>query len=208
MAGCAGYRIKKEPNPFAQYDIESLAIPMFINRSAFPLVSGYFTSEIRMMLSEFPELKLSGGEGESEDAVLVGIIDSPQSLVDALTTTGTVFVSDDLKSSIGDRPAFYLPTQGTANLYLTLVLIKKPTNQDRELMTSHFLPYLDRHPRVVFRETFDLNSSFVRSIQETLGPDSPGAVNATRNKKILDRALRDMALQASSRFKQVVIYAF
>lgn len=208
LSGCAGYRIRREVNPFAQYQIERVAVPMFVNRSSFPLLSGVLTSEIRMMLADFPGLAISASEDPSADAVLVGIIDSPDSLIQASKNIGTTFIAGDLKESIGDRAAYYLPTVSTLDFSLTLVLIKKPSKEDLELIDTPFLPFLSRNPKVIFTEQITLNTSYSRTIQETLSPDSPGLVNATRNQKNKERALKAIAKSASSQLKEVVIRAF
>jgi hypothetical protein len=208
LSSCAGYRVRRDTNPFAQYQIQRIAVPMFVNRSSFPQLSGVLTSEIRMMLADFPGLAISASEDANADAVLVGIIDSPDSLIQASKNIGTTFIAGDLKESIGERPAYYLPTVSTLDFNLTLVLIKRPSKEDLELVDTPFLPFLSRHPKVIFTEQIPLNTSYSRTIQETLGPDSPGMVNATRNAKNRERALKDIAKSASYQLKEVVIRAF
>ena len=209
LTSCAGYRVRKVENPFKIYGVESLAVPMFINRSAFPLVAGQMTQEIRLMLNQFPDLKLLSGEGgDRADAVLVGIIDSPKSLRDAIKTTGTTFTTGDLKESIGDRPAFNLPTRGEIRLSVTYVLIKRPSQEDLELLESEMRPYLINHPKVLFTEVMSLDSSFSRAIESNLGPDDGGVVNATRNKKLIELKIKQMAQSASLQFERVVLNAF
>lgn len=208
LTSCAGYRVRKETNPFEQYQIQSLAVPMFVNRSTFAQVGGMMTNEIRQVLSTFPELKLTPQEDMSADGVLVGIIDSEASLLQSMRNTGTTFLSGGLQSSIGERPAFYLPTLSTVELYLTLVLIRRPSQEDLELLDTPFLPFLAKHPKVVFKETMRLSTSYSRSIQESIDSDSPGAVNATRNHKIMERSLKSLATRASRNFKNTIIHAF
>lgn len=200
--------MRKEANPFKVYGVESLGVPMFINRSAFPLIAGQLTQEMRLMLGQFPELKLASGETRDMDAVLVGIINSPKNLREAMKTTGTTFVSGDIQESIGNRPAFYLPTQGEVNLDVTFVLIKRPSQKDLELLESEMAPYLLKHPKVVFTETMALNSSFSRVVESNLSPDDGGIVNATRNKKLIELKMQEMAESAAAQFKQVVLNAF
>lgn len=208
FSSCAGYRVRKEVNPFAQYQIDHIAVPMFVNRSAFPHLSGMMTTEVIHMLAEFPDLRISASENANADAVLVGIIRSPQTLLEAQEPVGTTFVSDELKDSVGDRPAFYLPTVNSLGVTLTLVLIKRPTREELELIDTPFLPFISRHPKVVFTEEIRLETTYSQTIQETLSLDSGGTVNAVRNKKIRDRALRGLSRSASNQFKEVVIGAF
>lgn len=209
LFSCAGYQVKKEENPFKIYGVQALAVPMFINRSAFPLIAGQMTQQMRLMLNQFPGLELFSGEGgDKADAVLVGIIDSPKNLRKALRTTGTTFVSGDLKESIGGRPAFYLPTQAQMRVDVTFVLIKRPSQEDLELLESEMAPYLINHPKVLFKEVMSLNRSFSRAIESNLGPDDGGVVNATRNKKLVELEMKRMAESAALQFKKVVLNAF
>lgn len=208
LTSCAGYRVNKETNPFRLYGVESVSIPIFINRTSLPTISGLMTKEIRLMLSQFPELKLSASEDQNTDAVLVGIVESPQYLRETIRTEGTNFISDEQAQSIGSRPSFYLPIVGRLNVNLTLVLIKRPTQTELELLNSEFMPYLSRHPKVVFTEQITLSRSFSRSIEPNLGPDDGGVVNATRNKKIVDGQFQLLAHEAALQFKQVVLNAF
>lgn len=208
LSSCAGYRVNKETNPFKLYGVESVSIPIFINRTSLPSISGLMTKEIRLMLSQFPELKLSAREDQNSDAVLVGIVESPQYLRETIRTEGTRFISDEQSESIGSRPTFYLPTVGRVTVKLTLVLIKRPTQTELELLDSEFMPYLSRNPKVMFSEHISLSRSFSRSIESNLGPDDGGVVNATRNRKIVDRQFELMAHEAALQFKQVVLNAF
>ncbi len=50
---CSGYRFQSKSNPFAQYGIRSISVPMFYNKSNFADVSGPFTREIYKTLLEF-----------------------------------------------------------------------------------------------------------------------------------------------------------
>jgi hypothetical protein len=125
-----------------------------------------------------------------------------------MRTTGTTFTAGDLKESIGDRPAFNLPTQGEIQLSVTFVLIKKPNREDLELLESEMTPYLINHPKVLFKEVMPLDSSFSRAIESNLGPDDGGVVNATRNKKLIELKMKQMAESASLQFERVVLNAF
>lgn len=208
LSSCAGYRINKEKNPFRLYGVESLAVPVFINRTSLPTVSGLMTKEIRLMLSQFPTLKLSSSEDQYSDAVLVGIVESPQYLRETVPTEGTQFISNEQSQSIGSRPSFYLPVVGRVNLVVTFVLIRRPSSEELKLLDSELLPTLSRHPKVVFTEKIVLSKTFSRSIEPNLGPDNGGVVNATRNRKILDRQFESLAKDAATQFKEVVLNAF
>jgi len=55
---CAGYRFQNRANPFKQYGIKTLAIPMFYNQSTISNIAPAFTKEIYNMLSGFNDLRL------------------------------------------------------------------------------------------------------------------------------------------------------
>ena len=82
-SSCAGYRFQDKENPFKQYGIRSLSIPMFFNQSSHSNISGMFTKEIYKMISEFDNLKVYGG-GSSGDAVLIGIIESSGKIIESI----------------------------------------------------------------------------------------------------------------------------
>jgi hypothetical protein len=208
LTSCGGYQVRRDSNPFAQYQISHIAVPMFINRSSFAQLSGIMTTEVLSMLAEFPDLRLSASEDSNADAVLVGIIHSPQSLKDAQEVTGTTFTSGSVGQSIGGRPGLYLPTNSRLNATLTLVLIKRPTTDDLELIDTPFLPFLSQHPKVIFSESFNLDVSYSQTIEAVDGPDSSGVVNATRNRKAMERSFKSMASRATDQFREVVIRAF
>ncbi len=72
---CAGYQFKSKDNPFAQYGIKKIYVPMFYNHTNVPQVSASFTKEITRTLLEFKKLRIVDNP-KSADAVLVGIVES------------------------------------------------------------------------------------------------------------------------------------
>jgi len=76
LISCSGYHFKNKNNPFVAYEIESISIPMFVNWSIVPNVSGPMTSNFINMLMDYSGLTIYSHEKTSADAILVGIISS------------------------------------------------------------------------------------------------------------------------------------
>ena len=70
FVSCAWYKFRVVDNPLAQYNIHTLSIPMFFNRSALPNLAGPLTKEISLLMTEFPHLRVYPGTGEKTDAIL------------------------------------------------------------------------------------------------------------------------------------------
>lgn len=87
LLGCSGYRFTQQDNPLSQYGIESLSVPMFYNYSNQPHVSGDFTRETYRLLTSFSGLRLVSGYSAATDAVLIGIIKSPEKIIQTLQAT-------------------------------------------------------------------------------------------------------------------------
>lgn len=207
---CAGYQFKRYDNPFAVYQVDSVTVPMFYNYSSIPAVSGPFTREITLLLSSMPGLRVSSGFDSSADAVLVGIISSSDFLAETLEVTSTRYtVGSWASSSLGEREGFYVPARTRVNLHLSLVLIKRPSAEDLELLRNEQLaPFIDRHPRVVLTHQMRLNNSFSRVIANNTSVDSGGVVNLTQNQFLVEKGIQEMAQQASANFRELVLNVF
>ncbi len=208
LSACSGYQFVENDNPLAIHGIRSLSIPMFINKSPLPEVGALVTKEITLLLSSYPGLKINSGESLGSDAILVGVIGGQQSLSELVQTTERKFTSGDLKTSLGTRKEFYVPTGSSLVLDVQFILIKNPRREDLELMKSELAPVIVAHPRVVLNQSLNLNASFTRVVGATTDIDSPGLVNLTKNKAILDRALEEGSKSLASQFKDVVLNAF
>ena len=208
LTSCAGYRVKTMENPFAQYGIKSISIPMFVNHSVFPQVSSLFTKEIIMSLEGHKDLEVfSGDHFDETDAVLIGVVTSNQYLKKAKSSSSYSFTSGDLRTSIGDRQPFYLPYETELGLTLRLILIKKPTPEEIELLTKVY-PQRFVSPQIIFNEDFSLSYTYRRAINANLDNDDAGIVNQTKNKGSMQKALQAMAKNSSSQFKELIINAF
>lgn len=205
---CAGYRVKTMDNPFKHYGIYSISVPMFINQSVFAHVSSDFTREIMTELQGHTGLEIRAGEHfKQTDAVLIGILESPSNLKEAKAPSSSRFVTGELEDSIGERPSFYLPSQTQVSLTLRLMLIKKPSSEEIELLSKVY-PGKFTSPRVIFDEKFPLSYKFSRVIEGSQNSTNAGVVNLTKNYGLMRSAVKAMAKTSSVQFRELIINAF
>lgn len=207
LVSCSGYHFKRTDNPLAAYEIHSVAVPMFLNRSSIADVAAYLNKEIILSLSSYKGLKVYTGENDNADAVLVGIVSSPDHLA-SVYKSDTTFTDGSLKDSVNGRNSFYVPSTTSYTMSLQLVLIRRPTKEDRAMIESNLGPYLNAHPRVVLNEGLALSGSFTREVAGTVTPDDAGTVNYSKNRALMDRSLQNMAKDAARTFEQEVLDAF
>ncbi len=208
LSSCAGYHINSYHNPLIGYDIKSIAVPMFINRSNIVGLSAPMTKEIVMSLHDYSGLKVYGGNNDSADAVLLGIIEAPQHINHAISSSEPVFTEGDIKSSIGDRAPFYYPTKTTYQFSVRFIFIKRPTKEDLDLLTSELGSSVKLHPKIVLQETLNFSGSFSRAVNKNINPGDPGEVNFVKNRGILEKSIMEMSQEAANTFKQVVLNVF
>lgn len=196
LGGCSGYKFRASQNPFKRYDIEHLSVPTFVNQSSLTNVSKYFSQKFLIFLSEFDGLKVSPGENDSSDAVLLGFISSPRNVQDTTQATANLFTQgDELEGSIGNRAKFYVPKSTKVTLSLRLVLVKRNRSFKGENV-------------VVFDRSFPLTGAFGRVISETSTNDSQGLLNYTKNRYNLYATLDELSNVAVQRFRDLIINVF
>lgn len=210
VVGCAGYRVRDRGNPFEQENIRVLAIPMFINKSIYPGVAPIFTREIARLMASYPKLKLRTTSGGREDAVLLGIIESPRRYSEAFLTTATKFTAGELETSIGDRAQFYLPTASSYRINLRLILIKNPGKLEKELLASNLGKIIKGQAgsKIIFQQSFTYQGNFNRETKDTITSDSGGVVNYSKTKRYFTQTVEALALQAARDFEDLVINVF
>ncbi|MBP9673795.1 MAG: hypothetical protein KBD63_01760 [Bacteriovoracaceae bacterium] len=211
LTACAGYRIKDKENPFAEYDIQSVSIPYFFNKGVIPNASNAFTSEIIQALSNFPKLNILAGDGKKADAVLLGIITTPQYYtgeMQTVTTSGYRPSEEVAPNATQGRIGFFIPQGTLVKATLNLILIKNPTEDEIKLMTSDLGNKIIGHPKIVFNRLIDVSTTFGREIYDTGAGGDETAINMTQNKGNFDRAVKRMAGDAANQFKQTILYAF
>lgn len=208
ITSCSGYHFNVSNNPLIGYDIKTIAVPMFVNRSVIPQLAAPMTKEITQALNEYSGLKVISGDSEDADAVLIGIIESKNYYKDTVLTTQTAFTSGELQKSIGSRTPFYYPSQSTYNFSVRLIFIKRPSPEEIEFLTSDLGATVKAHPKIVLEEAINLSGAFNRVASPTSTAKAPGEVNFVKNKGIFEKSLQETSYQAAQTFKQVVLNAF
>lgn len=204
IASCADYRYQKLDNPFSQYGVKSLSIPMFYNQSNFANITPVFTTEIYKMLSGFKGLKVQGGKN-STDAVLIGIIESKDFRKDSRVASNPRSVKNIAPEDIGDsRGDFYIPSTNTLSYSLRLIVMKHPTKEEIDFLKSGLGKENLISSKIIFNETIPLTASFTR---ETLNGDL-SAVNYTQNRGAEKKSIKTMAINSANTFRDMILYAF
>ena len=208
LASCAGYHFNTNNNPLIGYDIRSVAVPMFVNRSVIPELAAPMTKEIVFALNDYSGLRVFSGDNDQADAVLIGVIESGDHYNDVVQTTQTLFSDDTIRSSIGSRSPFYYPVQTSYQFSLKVILIKRPSKEELDLLTTDLGQYMKVNPKVVLMDTINISGSFSRVVGESTTPNAPGKTNFVKNKGIFEKSLQETSMNAAKTFKQVVLNAF
>lgn len=204
LSACSGYRFKGQSNPFENYGIRTVAVPMFLNQSPFPNMAAPFTKEISLLLAQFPRLEVLGADSGHADAVLVAVINSKDKVSEAMRTTGYKITNSVAPNSLAGRSDFFVPFASEISVSVSFILIKDPSDQDIQLATSELGPALKGNPKILFNETINVVGSFNREIHDEAG----GQVNFTQNKGAMERTVKNMALSLSQNFQEMILYAF
>lgn len=208
LASCAGYHFNTNNNPLIGYDIRSVAVPMFVNRSVIAELAAPMTKEVIFVLNEYSGLRVYSGDNDQADAVLIGVIESKDHYNEVVKTTQTLFTDDTVKSSIGSRSPFYYPVQTSYEFSLKIILIKRPSKEEIDLLTTDLGQFMKVHPKVVLMDTINISGSFSRVVGESTTPNSAGKTNFVKNKGIFEKSLQETSMNAAKTFKQVVLNAF
>ncbi|MBY0412595.1 MAG: hypothetical protein K2Q18_00445, partial [Bdellovibrionales bacterium] len=195
-------------NPLIGYDIRSVAVPMFINRSVLPDLAAPMTREITMALNDYSGITVLSGDSDKADAVLLGIIESRDSYNEVVRTTQTFFSDDTIKESVGNRSPFYYPVQTSYAFSLRLILIKRPSKEELELLTTDLAQYMKVNPKIVLMDTIGITGTFSRVVGDTKTANASGETNFVKNKGIFEKSVQESAQNAAKTFKQVVLNAF
>lgn len=161
-------------------------------------------------MASYPALKLRTTSGGDEDAVLLGIIESPQRYSQAYLTSATKFTAGELETSIGDRAQFYLPTASTYRINIRLVLIKNPGKLEKELLASSLGKKIEgrKGTKIIFQQSFAYQGSFNRETKDTINSDSGGIVNYSKTKRYFIQTIETLSQQMARDFEDLVINVF
>lgn len=203
--GCTGYRFIQQDNPLSQYGIQTLSVPMFYNYSNLSDVSADFTRETYRLLTSFSGLKLINGYKKSSDAVLIGILKTPEKVMETLRPINLRLAQDRAKDVIGpSRQKFYIPGSTDVNMYLQIIVIKKPTEEELALLRSGIGDQVRGNAKVIFNETIPLRMTYTREVLD----DEPVSVVGTQNFGVQRKTLKLMAEQAATSVRDMILYAF
>ena len=67
---------------------------------------------------------------------------------------------------------------------LKIILIKRPSKEELELLTTDLAQFMKVNPKVVLTDTINITGSFSRFVGETTTPNAPGKNNFVKNKLI------------------------
>jgi hypothetical protein len=205
LAGCSGYRFTQQDNPLSQYGIQSLSVPMFYNYSTMPEVSGDFTREVYRLLTSFSGLKLVSGYSENTDAVMIGILKSPEKVAETLKPSNLRVAKDRAQKSVGtSRQNFYIPGTTDIIMSLQIIVIKKPSEEDLALLRSGIGDQVRLNSKIIFNESIPLRQQYTREVLDGDGT----SVNATQNFGVQRKSIKTMAENAAISVRDVILYAF
>jgi hypothetical protein len=203
-ASCAGYSFKEKNNPFSQYGIKTLSVPMFYNHSNFSNLSGVFTQKIFHTLTDFKELKLYSG-AQATDAILIGIIESPEKMKDAVVTESRTNSSNIYEEDVlgTNREEFLIPNVNSLRLKLRIIVVKHPTLEEIKFLQSK-LGEKALSSKIIFNEVIDLKTNYTFTELESGGVEVLGS----QNRGVKKDSLRKLATSAANSFKDMMLYAF
>ncbi|MGE3608794.1 MAG: hypothetical protein AB7I27_04325 [Bacteriovoracaceae bacterium] len=211
FVGCSGYRFTQQDNPLAQYGVQSLSVPMFYNYSNLPDVSGDFTRETYRLLTGFSGLKLISGYDQNADAVLIGIIKTPEKVAETLRPMNLIVASGRAKNAVENREfqgkkrgSFYIPGASDMSLSLQVVLIKKPSEEELALLKSGIGDQINFNSKILLNETLPLRTTYTHEVLDDQGVDVIG----TQNAGIQRKTLKGLAEQAAISVRDMILYAF
>lgn len=205
ISSCSGYRFQQQDNPLSQYGIQSISIPAFYNYSALPHVGAEFSREVYAMMAGFPSLKVRSGFDNSTDAVMIGIVKSPEKLRNTTRAQNLRVAQSQAPKAIGNtRKEFYIPGTTNVQLYLQIIVIKHPSEAELELLRSGLGEDVRGSDKIIFNETLPITQSYTREIFDEEAVNVVG----TQNKGLQQKTIMTMAERAAESVKEMILYAF
>lgn len=205
LFGCSGYRFSQQENPLSQYGIQSLSVPMFYNYSNLAEVHTDFTRETYRLLTSFSGLKLTSGYSQDSDALLIGIIKTPEKLAETIRASNLRLAQEKAGNAVGTaRQDFSIPGTSDVYLYLHVILIKKPTEEEIALLKSGIGDKIKSTSKVLFNEIIPLRIQYTREVLDNQGVE----VIATQNFGAQRKILKSLAEQAAVNVRDMILYAF
>jgi hypothetical protein len=204
ITGCSGYRFSQQENPLSQYGIQSLSVPMFYNYSNLSEVHTDFTRETYRLLTGFSSLKLNNGYNKNSDAVLIGILKSPEKLAETIRASNLRVAEEKAKNAVAGRENFYIPGTSDVSVYLHVIVIKKPTEEEIALLKSGIGDQIKSTSRIIFNEIIPLRIQYTREVLDNEGTQ----VIASQNLGVQRKTLKTLAENAAINVRDMILYAF
>ena len=205
LSACSGYRFSQQENPLSQYGIRTLSVPMFYNYSNIPEIQSDFTKETYRLLTGFSGLKLKSGYHSDSDAVLIGIIKTPEKVTETIRASNLRLAQDKARNAIGKtRQNFYIPGTSDIRLYVQIIVIKKPTEQELALLKSGIGDQIQSNSKIIFNDLVPLSTQYTREVLDNEGVQVVGTQNFGVQRKIL----KNLAEQAAINVRDMILYAF
>lgn len=205
LSACSGYRFSQQENPLSQYGIKTLSVPMFYNYSNIPEIQSDFTRETYRLLTGFSGLKLKSGYHSDSDAVLIGILKTPEKVTETVRASNLRLAQDKARNAIGKtRQNFYIPGTSDIRLFVQIIVIKKPTEQELALLKSGIGDQIQSNSKIVFNDLVPLSTQYTREVLDNEGVQVVGTQNFGVQRKIL----KNLAEQAAINVRDMILYAF
>lgn len=210
LTSCSGYKLRSKNNPFAQFGIKSVSIPMFHNFSSIAGVSPTFTKSIYRSMLSYKGLTIKSGNARS-DAVLIGIIDSAAKRKETIIpgnqkSAFNTYNRDRARNGDlfeGRREEFVVPTSNQVELQMRIIIIKHPTPEEIEFLKKS-LALNAKNSKIIFNESFPLVDIY--NIKENQGAGI--SVLGTQNRGVREASLNKLARKAATSFEDTILYAF
>jgi hypothetical protein len=204
ITGCSGYRFSQQENPLSQYGIQSLSVPMFYNYSNLSEVHTDFTRETYRLLTGFSGLRLVNGYNKNSDAVLIGILKSPEKLAETVRASNLRVAQEKANNAVAGRENFYIPGTSDVSVYLHVIVIKKPTEEEIALLKSGIGDQIQSTSKIIFNEIIPLKIQYTREVLDDEGTQ----VIATQNLGVQRKSLKNLAEIAAINVRDMILYAF
>lgn len=178
---------------------------MFYNYSNLPEVHADFTRETYRLLSGYSGLRLHNGYNKDSDAVMIGIIKTPEKVAETVRPSNLRVAQEKAGNAIGNgREKFYIPGTSDVTLFLHIFIIKKPTEEELALLKSGIGDQVKSTSKVIFNELIPLKIQYTREILDDAGVQ----VTATQNQGVQRKTLKSLAEQAAVNVRDMILYAF
>lgn len=178
---------------------------MFYNYSNLSEVQAGFTRETYRLLTGFTGLKLYNGYNPNADAVMIAILKSPEKITDSVRDGSIRLAQSAAPTRIGTgRRDFYVPATSDIQVFIQVIVIKKPTEEELALLKSGIGDQVKSTSRVIFNELIPLRTQFTREYLDDAGTEVVG----TQNAGVQRRVIGNLAEQAATSIRDMVLYAF